>query len=407
MICQIRADEEMPYLTREYTVDKYGVKHPKGIIERVDMITNPLAIINRTIPMVMLEGSVTYIQDIARKHAATLETNEERKEFLFDIMKILNEKEAKEFENIYDGLSDREKVKFIDSTINLNRDGTLRTDDTLYIRWEAFEDSSEPDYKTWRDKIIQVYEKYPDIFTPYHIFVPKPKWGRDIYIGSDNIGYQYMMMLKQSGEKGFSVRSSGSISDEGLPEKSHENKIGKSWYSSKPIRFGEYEMPNFMIITNPEDFALITALYRSSVDGRKYMYEAILSDDNKYNIPDSFTSRTSEILQVYLKSLGVEMQTIDDEDEFIGQAEDEEIVNEYRFGDATILCTKAEYYYLNKLIKTYVIWMKLHPHEIGNDYDEMMEWVMDNIPFKKKHLTDNIVQLFKNNLSKFARLEDE
>ena len=75
---------------------------------------------------------------------------------------------------------------------------------------------------------------------PYHIFMPKPKWGRDIYIGTDNVGYQYIMLLKQSGEKGFSVRSAGAISDESLPEKSHDNKIGKLWHSEKPIRFGRF-----------------------------------------------------------------------------------------------------------------------------------------------------------------------
>ena len=70
---------------------------------------------------------------------------------------------------------------------------------------------------------------------PYHIFVPKPKWGRDIYIGQDYIGYQYIMMLKQSGKKGFSVRSAGAISDESLPEKSNSNKTKKAWKSEKPI----------------------------------------------------------------------------------------------------------------------------------------------------------------------------
>ena len=48
------------------------------------------------------------------------------------------------------------------------------------------------------------------------------------------------MLLKQSGEKGFSVRSAGAISDESLPEKSHDNKIGKLWHSEKPIRFGRF-----------------------------------------------------------------------------------------------------------------------------------------------------------------------
>ena len=224
----------MPYLTTDYTVDEFGVKHPKGAIERVELITNPLALINRTIPISMEEGSISFILDKTRKHAATLSTREEKKEFMFDVLTMLNPREGKEISDIYEKLSDREKDKFIEDCISLNRDGTLRTDNGLYYRWEAFNQKD-----TLRDNVIKVYEKYGDIMKPYHVFIPKKKWNRDIYIGDDYVGYQYIMMLKQSGEKGFSVRSAGAISDESLPEKSHDNKIGKYWCSTKPIRFGK------------------------------------------------------------------------------------------------------------------------------------------------------------------------
>ena len=236
--CSIWPDDEMPYLATEIVKDENGEAHPKGPVERVELITNPLAIINRTIPMVMIEGSVTFILDRARKHAATLDTLEEKKEFLFDVMGLLNPKEKEEFEKIYKKLSDREKRCFIEDAISVDRNGLLMTNNGMYIRWEAFNEEY-----TMRDNIIAVYEKYPDIMAPYHIFVPKPKWGRDIYIGQDYIGYQYIMMLKQSGKKGFSVRSAGAISDESLPEKSNSNKTKKAWKSEKPIRFGEYETP--------------------------------------------------------------------------------------------------------------------------------------------------------------------
>ena len=228
--CSIWPDDEMPYLATEIVKDENGEAHPKGPVERVELITNPLAIINRTIPMVMIEGSVTFILDRARKHAATLDTLEEKKEFLFDVMGLLNPKEKEEFEKIYKKLSDREKRCFIEDAISVDRNGLLMTNNGMYIRWEAFNEEY-----TMRDNIIAVYEKYPDIMAPYHIFVPKPKWGRDIYIGQDYIGYQYIMMLKQSGKKGFSVRSAGAISDESLPEKSNSNKTKKAWKSEKPI----------------------------------------------------------------------------------------------------------------------------------------------------------------------------
>lgn len=398
VVCSIWRDEDMPYLTNETYTDEYGVVHPKGVRERVELITNPLAIINRTIPMTMVEGSVSFILDRARKHAMTMEDPNEAYEFLMDIISILNPKEGKEVRDLYNDLSPYEKKEFIKDCISVDKDGHLITGNGLYIRWEAFCDAS-----SLRDPIIQIYEKYGDIIKPYNIFMPKPKWGRDIYIGKDCVGYQYILMLKQSGEKGFSVRSAGAISDESLPEKSHDNKIGKLWHSEKPIRFGEYETPNFLVITNPEDFALVTALYRSSVDGRRFMYEAILSDDGEYNIPDKFTSRSAEILQVYLKSLGVRMETIIDEDEFIGEPEHLNEIIGFKVSNAMIFCTADEMYYLKKMHKVYKRYIRDHPNDI-DDMDEVWDYILEHLPFKKKHLTDNIIKIFKENLEAFSKL---
>ncbi len=158
---------------------------------------------------------------------------------------------------------------------------------------------------------------------------------------------------------------------------------------------------NFMIVTDPNDFALLTALYRSSVDGRRYMYEAIVSEDGKYNIPDNFTSRTSEILQVYLKSLGVRMKTIIDEDDYIGEKEHSDEVVSYEVGGYTMFCTVDEIYYLKKLHKVYKRYLKENPNSI-DDIDDVWDYIIENLPFKKKFLTDNIVSLFKDNIEAFA-----
>lgn len=159
---------------------------------------------------------------------------------------------------------------------------------------------------------------------------------------------------------------------------------------------------NFLLVTNPEDFALITGLYRSSVDGRRYMYEAILSEDGEYNIPNDFTSRTAQILQVYLKSLGVRMETIIDDDEFIGEPEHLTETIGYKVGQAMIFCTADEMYYLKKLHKVYKRWMKENPNSI-DDMDELWDYILEHLPFKKKHLTDNIIKLFKENLEAFSK----
>ena len=161
------------------------------------------------------------------------------------------------------------------------------------------------------------------------------------------------------------------------------------------------KISNFMIITNPEDFALVTALYRSSIDGRKFMYEAILSEDGEYQIPEKFTSRSAEILQVYLKSLGVRMETIIDDDEFIGEPEHDEEVVAFPIKNNIIFCKPNEMYYLKKLSKLYKYYMKDNPDSI-DDLDEAWNYIMEHLPFKKKYLTDTIIDLFKNNLEAFS-----
>ena len=157
-----------------------------------------------------------------------------------------------------------------------------------------------------------------------------------------------------------------------------------------------------MIVTNPEDFALVTALYRSSIDGRRYLYEAILDEDNEYNIPNSFTSRTAEILQVYLKSLGVRMETIIDDDEYIGEPEHLNETVGYELGNSTIFCTVEEMYYLKKLRKVYKRYLRDNPSSI-DDTDEVWAYILEHLPFKKKFLTDNIISLFKDNMEAFSK----
>ena len=158
-----------------------------------------------------------------------------------------------------------------------------------------------------------------------------------------------------------------------------------------------------MIITAPEDFALISALYRSSVDGRHFMYEAVLQEDYEYNIPDSFTSRTADILQVYLKSLGVRMETIIDEDEYIGEPEHYDDNIGFEVGNTMIFCSTDEMYYLKKLQKTYHRFLKDNPGGIY-DIDDTWDYILEHLPFKKKYLTDNIINLFKDNIEDFSIL---
>lgn len=232
IVSKIVPDEEMPYVTSESWTDEYGRVHAVGEKQRVEVITNPLAIINRTIPSVLFEASITFVLTRIREHMARLNSLEEQANVLFRILELFNKTQAKDNRKLYKDLSDRAKKEYIKSAI----------EDGIYVQKKAFDEE-----QLIRDALIQIYEEFEGVVLPYSLFVPKKKWNRDVFVGKFSIGYQYIMLLKQSGEKGFSVRAAGAISDESLPEKSNENKIGKEWHSSTPIRFGEWTQPKFNI----------------------------------------------------------------------------------------------------------------------------------------------------------------
>lgn len=231
VVSTIWKDEDMPYIVDEVVEDKYGVKHAVGEKKRIDLMTNPLAIINRTIAAALYENSITFITDRIRNKLNEMTNQTERENLLFDVLSIFNKKQSKRILKEYNKLSEKNKERFFKECV----------DRGIFVQKQPF----DPDDQNIRDSCIELYKKYPDILQPYHLFIPKRNWGRDIHIGQYNIGYQYILLLKQDGEKGFSSRSAGSISDEGLPEKSNESKIGRAHSSSTPIRFGEYELPTY------------------------------------------------------------------------------------------------------------------------------------------------------------------
>jgi hypothetical protein len=151
------------------------------------------------------------------------------------------------------------------------------------------------------------------------------------------------LKLKQTDRKGFIVRSTGPIDTKGLPTKSYKSRSHLEQYSGNAIRFGEFETLNFSIALLPEDIALFNAMYRTSVKGRKDLVKLLFNSDNDYisSIDKSYTSRVSEIFNVYLKSLSIGLDFVD-EDSILDAYDDNEI-KPHELDDQTYLCTDYEF----------------------------------------------------------------
>lgn len=216
VISQIRDDSEMPYY--------YDDNGNKVVVK---LLFNVLAIINRTTAFPMYELTINFICNKVRSKMLTLKTLKQKENLLFGIINDFNEKQAEQMKEIYSELSKEEKEEYIDSCIH----------DRIFIHqspmWET---------KPIFFRLLEIYEKY-DFLLPYDIYIDK--WGRTIKtLNKAFIGEMYIIKLKQTSRKGFSVRGTGSINGKGLPERSYKNKSFTELRSSTPIRFGEFETLN-------------------------------------------------------------------------------------------------------------------------------------------------------------------
>ena len=348
VVAEIVPDDEMPYY-----YDENGEKHI------VHMLLNVLAIINRTTASPLYEGSVTFIAAKTAAHMKTLKTRKEQEDLLFSVINDFNERQAAEMRAVYNKLSSKEKDAYIQDCIN----GGIYIN--IHPMWET---------KPMFYRLLDIYKKY-DFLTPYDMYINK--WGRQIkLLNKSYIGSMYMLKLKQTSRKGFIARGTGSINCKGLPERSYKNKSFTELYSNTPIRFGEFETLNFSIAMVPEDIQLFHLQYRTSAKGRRDIAKQLLSPmtDDAFEIHSSYTSTAAQIFAVYLKSLGLRLRFIDDDDEFKEYNDSQISVHEYEGKE--YLCTEYQF----MLVKRRKEVEKEVLHECGLiDTDEFNKIVMERL----------------------------
>lgn len=296
---------------------------PNGEKRHIKLILNLLAFINRTITAPMFEKSLNFIGERTRQQLEAATSLKEKECILFDMLKVYNEEQYKREKATYKSLSKIKKEEYMDDVIN----------DRVYFHQKPM----------WEDeplffRLMNLYNTF-NYLEPYQLYINK--WGRDIPIlNKQYIGDMYIMKLKQSSKKGFSVRSTGSIDSKELPSRSYKVKEHQELYSNKSIRFGVFETLNFSIGILPEDIACFHALYRSSPKAREIMTKHIMDEDD-YTLPSTFDNRAVEIFDVIFKSLGCGIEFVD-EDSIIESTDNQEI-KEHFYNDKAYLCTDREF----------------------------------------------------------------
>ena len=121
------------------------------------------------------------------------------------------------------------------------------------------------------------------------------------------VGAEYIIKLKQTAKKNFSVRSTGYLSQKGLPDKSNKSKHNQQLYSTTPIKIGRDENNNLAIGIDSRTLAKFHLFYRSSPAARREVGKLYTQDPlnfKKFKIKKRFKNRNVEILNAYFKSEG-------------------------------------------------------------------------------------------------------
>lgn len=267
---------------------------------RVDLLLNLLAIINRTTSMPLYEIAITSICHQVRERMKTMSSYDDKEKILFDIMYQFNEVEHERMWNLYLKMDENEKKDFIDDAV----------DNGIYIHQSPLWETKPLFYR-----VSDVLKKYPWL-GPDTLYVKK--WGcQKRVLNKIWIGQMYIMKLKQSDRRGFSARSTGAVDTKGLPTRSYKSRSHLEQNSGTAIRFGEFETLNFSIGILPQDIALFHAMYRTSIKGRRDLARLAFESNTSeaiQTIDNSYTSRVAEIFNVILKSLGIGINFIDEEE---------------------------------------------------------------------------------------------
>lgn len=287
VISIIKPKEEM-----QFTINENGEK------EYVDMCVNLAGVPNRNNFAQLFESSITHqCKQIIRKFKNEDLSLKDKEEIFFDYFKIVHQKQYLELKNYYASFKTKErKEEFFDNVV---KNGMKVQMDLLY--------EDEPIFF----KLMKAYQRFPWLGLE-DLYIHK--WGRDIKILRPFVvGTMYMIRLKQTSKKNFSSRSLAGIGVKNVPEKSNKAKLHQELYPKTPIKVGDQENLNLTIGVDTDTIADLHRYYRSSPIARRDTASKLT---NPYEIEDfehsiHYNNINSEILNAYLKTLGVRLEFSD------------------------------------------------------------------------------------------------
>lgn len=293
---QIMDDCDMPY---------YIAEDGEKVV--ADILLNSSGSIRRLNTDQLYEVEINFIAEQLQRKIKKMTSLDEKADTIFRFLEILNLRENEFFLKLWNSW---------DQTIEVGEykvricDQQAKEDFVHDVEENGFYIVKSPDSKMRYDCLKKLYDEWPDI-KPYDaridLFgIKGKKIMRPVVIGS-----KYMYLLKQTSNKNFSARSTGRTDKKLVPAKSNDKKSNLSPYSRSPIKIGEAH--NLFGGISGLTLAEHNLFTRSSPIARKSLDRILKAtgdpfDIKKLKIEDNFTNINADILQAYLKGIGIHLE---------------------------------------------------------------------------------------------------
>lgn len=302
--------EEIPVKVGDKLTNRYG---GKGVVSKVfpdnlmpktqdgrsvDIQANMCGVFGRENIGQLFEMSLNYISNNIVKAMIDDTTSVDNAIAMFlDYLELVSPKMHAEYSKFFSLLTDEESAEFI-STITDD-------DEMLYLDIDPVSE-----YMTI-DKLAAIYKKFPWI-KQERVRVPVvDSNGNTKYVLSRRpvvCGHVYYYRLKQYGKEKFSVTSLSATNIKNENSRNKSSKVYKARYSRTPIRFGDMELGNLTHMGS-ELVVQLLMLYSTSPEGR--MLAESMMTGSPFNIDvklnDTASNRNVEILNTYLKTIGLKI----------------------------------------------------------------------------------------------------
>ena len=293
---QMVADCDMPYY---YT--------PEGEKVIVDILLNSSGAVRRLNSDQLYEVEINFIAENLQRYIKTLKTNQEKIDVILKFLSLLNEEQHDYYMQLIDSY---DQVVEVDGyEVEFKSEKSLN-DFIQDVEENGFYIVKRPHSKMRYDCVKKLYETWPWI-KPYDVYIDLFGIQGKKIMRPAVIGSKYMCLLKQTSNKNFSARSTGRTDKRQVPAKSNDKKTNLAHYSRNPIKIGESH--NLMAGISGATLASYNIFMRSSPVGRKSLDRIITATGDPFDIPklkveDNHTNINAQILEAYLKAIGIGLQ---------------------------------------------------------------------------------------------------